>query len=63
MNERKTIGSNLNLATGKFTGYARHRSCSRINILQGSGNKADSVELQVPKGSKYKKIILMECDF
>ena len=32
-------------------------------IPQDSGNKADSVELQVPKGSKYEKIILIECDF
>jgi len=32
-------------------------------LLQGSGNDADSVELQVPKGSKYEKTILMECDF
>jgi hypothetical protein len=53
----------LNLATGKFTGYARHRRCRRINILQVFGNKADSVELQVPKGSKYEKTILMVCDF
>ena len=49
----------LNLATGKFTGYARHWSCRRIHIHQGSSNKADSVELPVPKGSKYEKIILM----
>jgi hypothetical protein len=53
---------NLNLATGKSTGYARRRSYRCINILQGFGNKADSVELQVPKGRKYEKIILMECD-
>jgi len=52
----------LNFATGKFAEYARHRNCRHINILQGSVNKADSVELQVPKDSKYKKTILMECD-
>jgi len=40
---------NLNFATGKFTGYARLRSYRRINILQGSGNKAGLVELQVPR--------------
>jgi len=45
------------------TGYARHRSCRRIHIHHGSGNKADLVELLVPKGSKYAKTILMECDF
>ena len=53
----------VNLATSKFAEYVRQRSYRRIIILQGSGNKADSVELQVPKGRKYEKIILIECGF
>ena len=59
----------LNLATGKFGVYAylldmRGTGATDVyNILQGSGNKADLVKLQVPKGSKHKKIIVMEYGF
>ncbi len=34
-----------------------------VYIVHSFGYKVDSVELQVPKGSKYEKIILMEWDF
>jgi len=62
-----SVWYNLNLATGKFGVYAylpdmRGTGAADVYIVQGSGNKADSVELQVPKGSKYEEIILMECD-
>ena len=50
----------LNLAIGKFAGDARHRSYRRINILQSFGNKADSVKLPIPKGSKYAKNMIHE---
>ena len=59
---RVNLSCYLNIATGKFAGYARHRSCRRINILQDYGNKADSMELLVPKGSKYEKIMFIECE-
>jgi hypothetical protein len=41
----------------------RGTGAADVYIVQLSGNRADSVELQVPKGSKYEKIILIECDF
>jgi len=58
---------NLSLATGKFGVYAylldmRGTGAADVYIVHGSGNKADSVKLQVPKGSN-EKIIVMECDF
>lgn len=41
----------------------RGTGAANVYIVHGSGNSADSVELQVPKGSKYEGILLMECDF
>jgi hypothetical protein len=37
----------------------RGTGAADVYIVQHSGNKADSVELQAPKGSKYEEIILM----
>jgi hypothetical protein len=41
----------------------RGTGAADVYIVQGSGNKANSVEWQVPKGNKYEKIILIDCDF
>ncbi|MFT5727386.1 MAG: hypothetical protein ACI8PB_001521 [Desulforhopalus sp.] len=48
----------------KVHGDFRKRAIQRNNnILQSFANKAHSVDLQVPKGSKYEKIILMQVLF
>ena len=41
----------------------RGTGATYVYIVHSTGNKADSVKLQVPKGSKYEKIILMKSDF
>jgi len=41
----------------------RGTGAADVYIVQHSGNNVESVKLQVPKGSKYKKIIVMECNF
>jgi len=41
----------------------RDTGAADVYIVHASGNNANSVELQVLKGSKYEKILLMECDF
>ena len=57
------FGEKSSSSPGKFNGHASCRSHRRRIISQSFGNKANSEVLQVPKGSRFEKNILMKHDF